>query len=102
MTASGFKKAGWTWTAKGWKKTPRRLPHIKLSPMPRKNRLKKVRRIPPPAANAEAPQIAKEQGRAVSAPILPAPETAKPAMRQTRKAWGEKYDQLNPQQPEST
>jgi hypothetical protein len=99
MTESGLKKAGWTWTKKGWKKIPRRLARVKLAPPPRKNRLKKIRRVSPTATKrakpipAEAPQTAKEQGRADSAPT-PGPEAAKPAQPQRRRTWGGKYDDL--------
>jgi hypothetical protein len=42
---------------------------------------------------SKAPQMAKEQGRAVSAPS-PSPNPAKPATAQMRKPWRGKYDDL--------
>jgi len=48
---------------------------------------------------AEAPNLAAGQGRADSAPTLaPKPET--PAVRQPRRAWNGKYDDLAPTKAE--
>lgn len=43
----------------------------------------------------KAPKIAVEQGRAVSAPTL-TPKPEKPVLRQIRRVWGGKYDELTP------
>ena len=44
---------------------------------------------------AQAPNLAAEQGRAVSAPTL-APKPENLAVRQPRRAWNGKYDDLAP------
>jgi len=102
MTKGAFRKIGWTWTARqGWKRFPRRLQAVKLVPVPKKRKTRKVRRISPAApkpekmADAEAPQIATEQGRADSAPT-PAPKPEKLTTPQIRRTWGGKYDSLPP------
>jgi hypothetical protein len=86
LTENSFSKAGWRWTRQGFKRKPR-------APL-----RKKVSRVTPATKPkrtiaAKAPQIAKEQGRADSAPT-PAPTATKAAPRQMRKAWAGKYDDL--------
>ncbi len=97
MTGGGLKKLGWHWTRKGWKRSPKHLLAVKKVPLPTKRKTrKKVRlaaapkRTKPPIP--EAPQLAVEQGRAVT----PAPEAAKPAPPPPRRAWGGKYADLDP------
>jgi hypothetical protein len=73
---------------------------VKLVPMPKKRKTRKLRRISPasprpePPIRANVPKIAAEQGVANSAPTLALKPVA-PAMRQIRRAWSGKYDELN-------
>jgi hypothetical protein len=98
----GLRKVGWTWTARnGWKRIPRSLRRVKKVPLPSKHRTRKKLMVSPaePKAKktktAKAPELAAEQGRADSAPIL-APNADKAAPRQPRKAWAGKYADLAP------
>jgi hypothetical protein len=96
-------KVGWIWTRAGWKRVPLRLRRVKKVPMPSKHRTRKLFMVMKPAEPKakkakpalEAPQIAAGQGRAVSAPT-PAPKPEKPVLRQIRRAWSGKYDELTP------
>lgn len=97
MTAGGFRKAGWHWTRKGWKRTPKRLQTVKKAT---KRRPFKKATITPAEGEklptfAAARKLAAEQGRADSAPT-PAADPAKPATPPPRKAWSGKYDDLTP------
>lgn len=87
MTADDMRKAGWTWTRKGWKRRPRRLQSVKARPMPTKNKKpRKIRRVHEiDKATAKPVFLTVEQGRADSAP--PSPEATTPAPRE--------YAQLN-------
>jgi hypothetical protein len=89
-----LRKLGWVWSRKGWKKVPRRMRQVKAVPLPSKRKTRKIRRISPPAPRPEAPEIAQEQGRAVSAPI-PTPKAAQPTARPLRRAWSGKYNDLS-------
>ncbi len=98
MNGAGLKKLGWHWTRKGWKRSPKHLLAVKKVPLPTKRKTRKKVRITPAAKRTEppaqeAPQLAVEQGRAVSAPT-PAPEAEKPAPPPPRRVWSGKYDDL--------
>jgi hypothetical protein len=99
MTSGEFRKVGWTWTARGWKRIPRRLRQVKKVPLPptRKTRKKQgVAGASPrekPPTFAEARKLAVEKGRADSAPT-PAPEIAPRMTPPNRRAWNGKYDDL--------
>jgi hypothetical protein len=101
MTGGASRKVGWTWTRQGWKRIPRRLRQVKAVPLPSKRKTRKLRRIvsvepkPEQPEATEAQNLAVEQGRADSAPIL-APKSGQPAARQPRQAWGGKYADLTP------
>lgn len=70
----GFNKVGWIWTRVGWKRVPLRCRRVKKVPMPSKHRTRKLLIVKPAEPKAKktkpvgTPQIAVEQGRAVSAP----------------------------------
>jgi hypothetical protein len=83
MTAEDMRKAGWTWTRKGWKRRPRRLASVKARPMPTKNKKpRKIRRVHEiDKATAKPVFLTVEQGRGDFAPT-PAPEAATPAPRE--------------------
>jgi hypothetical protein len=99
-TDGTFRKAGWVWTAKGWKRLPKRNTAVKKAAPPKKKRRPlKVQRVRAAEKRHQplpqkAPQIAVEKGRAVSAPIL-ATDAAKPLAAQPRKTWAGKYDALD-------
>ncbi len=99
MVEGTFRKTGWIWTAKVWKRLPKRNAAVKKATPPRKKRRPlKVQRVraaekrQKPVAS-EAPQIAMEKGRAVFAPTL-ATEADKRTTSQPRKTWAGKYDDL--------
>jgi hypothetical protein len=99
MTNGEFRKVGWTWTARGWKRIPRRLRQVKKVPPPptRKTRKKQgigaaIPKARPPTF-AEARKWAVEKGRVDSAPT-PALEIDPPSTPQNRRAWSGKYDDL--------
>ena len=101
MKAGDFNKAGWHWTRKGWKRTPKRLQTVKKVAAPKKRRpFKKVAILPAERDQlptfAEARKLAAEQGRADSAPNLPAPDAKKRTTRPPRMAWSGKYSDLTP------
>jgi hypothetical protein len=99
MTQGEFRKVGWTWTARGWKRIPRRLQQVKKVPMPPPRKIRKKQGIGAaipktrPPTFAEARKLTVEQGRADSAPT-PAPEIAARMTPQIRRAWNGKYDDL--------
>jgi hypothetical protein len=102
-------KVGWIWTRAGWKRVPLRLRRVKKVPMPTKHRTRKLLMVMKPAepkakkprlrqgsgGQAETPEMAVGQGRAVSAPTQP-PKDENLAQRQIRRAWSGKYDELTP------
>ena len=99
MKYRAARKVGWIWTRAGWKRVPFRLRRVKKVPMPSKHRTRKLFIVKPAepkakkAAPVEAPKIAAEQGRSVFAPhVAPKPENF--AVRQIRRVWGGKYDEL--------
>jgi hypothetical protein len=104
MTGGASRKVGWTWTRQGWKRIPRRLRTVKLVPVPKKRKTRKLRRIvsvelkPEQPETTEAQNLTVEQGRADSAPT-PAPKPGQPAPRKPRQAWGGKYADLSPPEP---
>ena len=83
MKAGDFNKAGWHWTRKGWKRTPKRLQTVKKVAKRRPH--KKVPVKPAdgtnPPTHAEAKNLLAEHGKGVSAPT-PAPDSTAPAVRQ--------------------
>ncbi len=99
MVEGTFRQGGWIWTAKGWKRLPKRNAAVKKAAPPRKKRRPlKVQRVRAAEKRQElltqeAHQIALEKGRAVSAPTLAA-EPSKRTTRQPRKTWAGKYDAL--------
>jgi len=102
MKYRAARKVGWIWTRAGWKRVPLRLRRVKKVPMPSKHRTRKLFILKPATPKAQkakpvlkAPNLAIEQGMAVSAPIQ-APKAGQPAVRQPRRAWGGKYDDLAP------
>jgi hypothetical protein len=101
MTGGALKKVGWTWTRQGWKRIPRRLRTVKLVPVPKKRKTRKLRRIVSVKPMSEQPEAVEaqnltvEQGRADSA-LPPAPKSGQPAARQPRRAWSGKYADLTP------
>ena len=98
MKYRAARKVGWIWTRAGWKRVPLRLRRVKKVPMPGKHRTRKLFVVKPAEPKArkpkpvEAPNLAVERGRTVSAPTAPKPEIL--AVRQIRRVWGGKYDEL--------
>ena len=82
MTNGEFRKVGWTWTAMGWKRIPRRLQQVKKVPLPPTRKVRKKQGVAgaslreKPPTFAEARNLAVEKGRGDSAPT-PAPEIAR-------------------------
>jgi hypothetical protein len=85
MKYRAARKVGWIWTRAGWKRVPLRLRRMKKVPMPSKHRTRKLMMVMKPAElkakktrpASEAPQMAAEQGRAVSAPAHYPPQARK-------------------------
>ncbi len=74
MGKGAFRKVSWTWTTRqGGKRIPRRLLAVKLVPMPKERKIRKLRRISPASPKPEKQPrteaaIVTGQGRAVAAP----------------------------------
>jgi hypothetical protein len=71
-----FRKVGWTWTRQGWKPIPRRLLGVKLVPMPKKRKVRKLRRVSPACPKAEKLIRAEPQNLPAESEELSAPNPA--------------------------